>query len=65
MCTSSFKKNWYLCILAYFPKMKVGLQIINLSVCVCPTNNFWTDKWIFMKFDTQVMKLKMTSASHF
>jgi hypothetical protein len=38
-------KYWYdyLVILAYFPKMKVGLsnhQSVCLSVSVSPTNNF-------------------------
>jgi hypothetical protein len=51
--------------LAYFPKMKVGLSITSLSVCVSLTNNFRNDGWIFMKFGRQVMLLKMTSTPHF
>jgi hypothetical protein len=50
--------------LAYFPKMKTGL-LNNQHVCVSLTNNFGTIRWIFMKFGTQVMPLKMTSMPHF
>jgi hypothetical protein len=42
-------------VLAYFTKMKVGLsnhQSVCFSVCVSLNNNFWTDRWIFMKIYT-------------
>jgi hypothetical protein len=57
--------------LAYFKKIKVGLsdlQPVCVCVCVCvsvclcvcvfPTNNFWIDGWIFVKFDTQLLPFK-------
>jgi hypothetical protein len=34
---------------------------VRLFVCVSRPNNFWNDQWIFMKFDSQVMILKVTS----
>jgi hypothetical protein len=40
-------------------------QPVCVRVSVSPTNNFWTDQWIFMKFGRPVMPLKMTSMSHF
>jgi hypothetical protein len=46
--------------LAYFAKMKVGLSN-HQSVRVFPTNNFWTARYIFMKFGTEVMAFKGTS----
>jgi hypothetical protein len=57
-CHSQFSQDTFL---TYFPKMKVGLSNHQpVCVCVSPTNNFWTDRWIFMKFGRQVMPLKMT-----
>jgi hypothetical protein len=47
--------------LAYFQKIKVGLsnhQPVCLSVS--PTNNFWTEQSIFMKFGRQVLTFKVT-----
>jgi hypothetical protein len=41
-CLLPFK----MCFLAYFPEMKEACQIMSLSVsvsvCLSPTNNFWT-----------------------
>jgi hypothetical protein len=54
--------RWY--FLAYFRRMKVDLSN-NQPVCVCATNNFWTDWWILIKFGRQVMPLKMTLTPHF
>jgi hypothetical protein len=60
-----------LIFLAYYPKMKVVLsnhQYVCVRVCVSyvsPTNNFWTDRWSYMKFGRQVMPLKVTSTPHF
>jgi hypothetical protein len=34
--------------------MKVGISY-HQSVCVSPTNNFWTARYIFMKFGMEVM----------
>jgi hypothetical protein len=50
--------------LAYFQKLKVGLSN-HQSVCLSPTNNFWTDQWIFVIFDRQVLPFKMTLTSQF
>jgi hypothetical protein len=44
---------------AYFPKIKVDIKSPTcLSVSPPPTNNFWTDRWTFMKLGKQVMPLK-------
>jgi hypothetical protein len=54
-----------------FLTWKVGLsnhQSVCVRVCVSyvsPTNNFWTDRWSYMKFGRQVMPLKVTSTPHF
>jgi hypothetical protein len=50
--------------LAYFKKMKVGLSN-HQPECVCPTNNFLTDRWIFLKFGRKVLPFKVTPTSHF
>jgi hypothetical protein len=36
-----------------------------LSVCVSPTNSFWTDLWMLIKFVRQMMPLKVTWMPHF
>jgi hypothetical protein len=60
-------------LLAYFQKMKMGLSNhhpVYVCVCVClsvyvsPTSDFWTDRWIFVKFGRHVLPFKETSTSH-
>jgi hypothetical protein len=40
-------------------------EITVLSVCMFPTNNFWTSWQGFIKFSTEVMPLKVTSKPYY
>jgi hypothetical protein len=44
-----------------------GITIQLLSICLCapPSNNFWTNQSIFIKFRREVVPLKVTSMTYF